>query len=56
MMNWLAEFYLGIFLTWLAVSAWERLQGWWAEGKHDLKIEYVDQDDPMVQHVERRTI
>ena len=55
MMDWLAEYYLGIFLTWLAWSAWERLQGWWAEGKQDLKIEYVEQHDPMVQP-ERRTI
>lgn len=56
MMDWLGEFYLGIFLTWLAVLAWDRLQEWWAEGKQDLKIDIVDHDDPIVQHVERRTL
>ena len=55
MTDWLTKFYLGIFLTWLAVVAWERLQGWWAEGKQDLKIDYVEQNDPMVEHIRRTT-
>ena len=55
MMDWLAEWYIGLVGAWLAVVAWEKLQGWWAEGKQDLKIDYVNHDDPMVEHVRRTT-
>jgi hypothetical protein len=55
MTNWLADDYLGLVGAALAVWAWEKLSGWWAEGKQDLKIGYVEQTDPIVERIRRTT-
>ena len=51
MTAWLTVFYLGIFGAWLACVIGDRLTLWWREGREDLKIELVDEDDPQMQHV-----
>lgn len=53
-MDAIIEFITGMFAAYLAVSAWERVQLWWAEGKQDLKVDYVEHDDPIVQRAAER--
>lgn len=42
MMDWLAEYYLGMFGAWLATVIVARLRIWWNEAKADFKIELLD--------------
>jgi hypothetical protein len=51
MTDWLYTFYLGLFGAWLAMTIYDTLFRWWQEGKADLKVEVLDNDDPQIPHV-----
>jgi hypothetical protein len=52
MINWLSQWYLGLFGAWLAVTVYDRLCIWWREGEAELVITEVEHDDPVVQRAQ----
>lgn len=45
MTTWFAQFYLGLFGTWLAVKIYNKLVIWWQEGKAEFKVEVIEESE-----------